>query len=124
MVYPALGAAELLANDGIDATVVNARFVKPLDESLLLDLAASHEAIITIEENVVHGGFGSAILELFAAHDQSVTVRTLGVPDRFYEQASQSRLRELAGLSPQQIYAEARTLLVAPAPITAPIVSA
>jgi 1-deoxy-D-xylulose-5-phosphate synthase len=116
MVYPALGAADLLMNDGIEATVVNARFVKPLDETLLLELAASHEAIITIEENVVSGGFGSAVLELFAAHKCSTVVHTLGVPDRFMEQASQSRLRELAGLSPQQICAEAQELLAAAIP--------
>ena len=113
MVYPALGAADLLMNEGIEATVINARFVKPLDEALLLDLADTHDAIITIEENVVHGGFGSAVLELFAAHDHPATVRTLGVPDQFFEQASQSRLRELAGLSPQQICAAAKALVSA-----------
>jgi 1-deoxy-D-xylulose-5-phosphate synthase len=111
MVYPALGAADLLMNDGVDATVINARFVKPLDEPLLLELADTQEAIVTIEENVIDGGFGAAVLELFAAQGKSIPVRTLGVPDRFFEQASQARLREMAGLSPQQIYAVATGLL-------------
>ena len=111
MVYPALSAADLLMNDGVEASVINARFVKPLDETLLLDLADSHDVVITIEENVIHGGFGSAVLELFAAHDRAVPVRTLGVPDTFLEQASQSRLRELAGLSPKQICATAMEAL-------------
>jgi 1-deoxy-D-xylulose-5-phosphate synthase len=111
MVYPTLAAADLLMNDGIEATVVNARFVKPLDEKLLLDLARSHQAVITVEENVVRGGFGSAVLEVLSAHDLPTTVRTLGVPDQFFEQASQSRLRELAGLSARQIADEARRVL-------------
>jgi 1-deoxy-D-xylulose-5-phosphate synthase len=124
MVYPALGAADLLMNDGIEATVVNARFVKPLDETLLLDLADTHEAVITIEENVIDGGFGSAVLELYAAHDKRIPVHTLGVPDRFFEQASQGRLREMAGLSPQQIAAAATELLTTGAKQTPAVVTA
>jgi 1-deoxy-D-xylulose-5-phosphate synthase len=124
MVYPALGAADLLMNDGIEATVVNARFVKPLDETLLLDLADTHEAVITIEENVIDGGFGSAVLELYAAHDKRIPVHTLGVPDRFFEQASQGRLREMAGLSPQQIAAAATELLTTGAKPTPAVVTA
>jgi 1-deoxy-D-xylulose-5-phosphate synthase len=124
MVYPALGAADLLMNDGIEATVVNARFVKPLDETLLLDLADTHEAVITIEENVIDGGFGSAVLELYAAHDKRIPVHTLGVPDRFFEQASQGRLREMAGLSPQQIAAAATELLATGAKPTPAVVTA
>ena len=117
MVYPALGAADLLMNDGIEATVINARFVKPLDETLLLNLAEKHDVVITMEENVIHGGFGSAVLELFAARDCTVAVRTLGVPDRFFEQASQARLRELAGLSPKSTCETAKAMLATRRPL-------
>jgi 1-deoxy-D-xylulose-5-phosphate synthase len=111
MVYPVLGAADLLMNEGIEATVINARYAKPLDETLLLDLARTHEAIVTVEENVVRGGFGSAVVDLFAGHDLHVPVRTLGVPDRFFDQASQVRLREMAGLAPKQIFEMAKGVL-------------
>jgi 1-deoxy-D-xylulose-5-phosphate synthase len=122
MVYPALGAADLLMNEGIEATVVNARFAKPLDEALLLELAETHDAVITLEENVIDGGFGSAVLELYAAHDKQMPVHTLGIPDRFFEQATQARLRELCGLSPQQICASAKELLGTVSPLMAPAV--
>jgi 1-deoxy-D-xylulose-5-phosphate synthase len=110
-VYPAMTAADLLMNDGIEATVINARFVKPLDERLLLHLADSMDAIVTVEENTVLGGFGSAVLELFAREGRQVPVRTLGVPDHFFEQASQNRLRELAGISATSIAAVAKEML-------------
>ena len=108
MVLPAERAADLLAADGIAATVVNARFVKPLDERLILDLAARRGAIVTVEENVRAGGFGSAVLELLDSQDILVPTQVLAVPDRVFEQASQGRLRELAGLSPVHIAAAAR----------------
>jgi 1-deoxy-D-xylulose-5-phosphate synthase len=113
MVYPTLGAADLLMNEGIEATVVSARFVKPLDQKLVLDLADRFESIVTVEENTVRGGFGSAVLELLANHGKSCEVRTLGVPDQFFEQASQNRLREMAGLSATAIAATAKSLLKA-----------
>ena len=111
MVYPALGAADLLSNEGIDATVINARFVKPLDEALILDLSDRFDAIVTVEENAIMGGFGSAVLELLAGNGKSRRVRTLGIPDQFFEQASQARLRELAGLSPAAIAETAKALI-------------
>ena len=111
MVLPAERAAALLAADGISAALVNARFVKPLDERLILDLAARCSAIVTVEENVAAGGFGSAVLELLHSRDVRVPIRVLGVPDRVFEQASQGRLRELAGLSPGHIAAAARELV-------------
>jgi 1-deoxy-D-xylulose-5-phosphate synthase len=104
-------AADALALDQIEATVVNARFAKPLDEALILDLSRTHGAIVTIEENVVAGGFGSAVLELLAAQSLTVPVKVLGVPDHFFEQASQGRLRELAGLGIPDIVAAARHVI-------------
>ncbi|MDQ3467344.1 MAG: 1-deoxy-D-xylulose-5-phosphate synthase, partial [Chloroflexota bacterium] len=103
MVLAAERAAETLAAEGIEAAVINARFIKPLDESLILDLANRCQAIVTVEESARAGGFGSGVLELFAAHQITVPVHTLGVPDRVFEQASQGRLRQQAGLTPTAI---------------------
>jgi len=111
MVLPAKRAAEMLANEGISATVVNARFIKPLDERLFLELAERCGAIVTVEENTVRGGFGAAVLELLASHGLTLPVRTLGVPDRVFEQASQARLREQAGLTPENIAATAKVVM-------------
>jgi 1-deoxy-D-xylulose-5-phosphate synthase len=84
MVQPSIEAAEDLAKDGLNATVVNARFVKPLDEELLLDIARSHRLIVTVEEAYLAGGFGSAVMELLEANglQDSVKVVRMGVPDR------------------------------------------
>ena len=107
MVLSAERAADLLRADGISAAVVNARFVKPLDEPLVVDLAARCGAIVTVEENAVAGGFGTAVLETLSKHGLTPTTRILGVPDRVFEHAAQGRLRELAGLSPSAIAAAA-----------------
>jgi 1-deoxy-D-xylulose-5-phosphate synthase len=111
MVLPAERAADLLGAEGIAATIVNARFVKPLDERLILDLAARTGALVTVEENVRAGGFGSAVLELFDREAMSVPTRVLAVPDRVFEHASQARLREQAGLTPTHIAEAARALV-------------
>ncbi len=111
MVLPAERAAESLAGQGIEATVVNARFVKPIDERLVLDLATRCGGIVTVEENVRAGGFGSAVLELLDAHGIDAATRVLAIPDRVFEQASQSRLREMAGLTPSHIAAATNDLL-------------
>jgi 1-deoxy-D-xylulose-5-phosphate synthase len=110
MVLPAERAADLLAADGIDATVVNARFAKPLDERLILDLIERCGAIVTVEENVRAGGFGSAVLEFLSSRGLTVPTRVLAVPDRVFEQASQGRLRDLAGLSAARVSQAAREL--------------
>jgi 1-deoxy-D-xylulose-5-phosphate synthase len=111
MVLPAERAADLLAHEGIRAAVVNARFVKPLDERLILDLAERCGAIVTVEESSVHGGFGAGVLELLADHEIVIPVHVLGVPDRIFEQASQARLREMVGLTPAGIAAAARRVM-------------
>jgi len=79
--------AEIIA-ERLDATVVNMRFVKPLDEELVLRLAAKHRALVTIEENAVAGGAGSAVIELLASCANSLPTLTLGIPDRFIEHGS------------------------------------
>src|SRR5439155_210475 len=103
-VASALSAADLLAARGIEALVVNARFVKPLDEPLLADLARRYGSLLTVEENVIAGGFGSAVSE---ALDRlglgQVVVHRLGVPDTLVEHASQAQQREQVGLTAEGI---------------------
>lgn len=82
----------------LDATLINLRFIKPLDEELLLRIAASHRSIVTIEENVVAGGAGSAIAECLAAHGHVLPTLHLGIPDRFIEHGSRSDCLTAAGL--------------------------
>ncbi len=115
-VYPALAAAEQLAARGFSATVVNARFVKPLDETLILTLAAKHGRILTVEENVLAGGFGSAILELLADRGLAgVAVKRLGIPDIFVEHGAPNILRQKYGLDADGILQTALAALEQPA---------
>jgi 1-deoxy-D-xylulose-5-phosphate synthase len=93
LLHPALAAAEKLG-----ATVADMRFVKPLDEELVLQLANSHEALVTVEEGCTMGGAGSAVLECLAAHGLSVPVLNLGLPDRFVEHGDPAKLLSLCGL--------------------------
>jgi len=111
-VYPALRAAQELAAGGIEASVINARFVKPLDRVLLCDAAVKLKRLIIVEENVLMGGFGSAILELLEeAGIVNVTVRRLGVKDQFVEHASQAQLRKICGIDSEGIAAAARDMM-------------
>ena len=99
-VMEALAAHGLLADQGVQATVVDCRFVKPLDVSLAVDLARQIPRILTIEENVRQGGFGSAVLEAFNdAGLISVALERIGLPDAFVEHGPQSLLRNLYGLN-------------------------
>ena len=109
-------AADALADHGISATVINARFVKPLDEELILELARTHAGLVTIEENTSIGGFGSAVLELLNREQVSIPTRVMAIPDRFFEQASQARLRDLAGIGIDDVVAHARSILGETAP--------
>ena len=93
MVMPALEIGEAL-----DATVANMRFVKPLDEALILELAATHDVLVTIEENVIPGGAGMGVVEVLNAHLVSVPTLTLGLPDRFIEQGTREEVLTDAGL--------------------------
>ena len=111
-------AATALAVEGIEATVINARSVKPLDEPLLLDAARRTGRVITLEEHVVRGGFGSAVLELYAREGLLVPLRTLGVPDRMITHGPQPKQREWCGLTVENTVAVARELLGRGAPAT------
>ncbi|HEX6972415.1 MAG TPA: 1-deoxy-D-xylulose-5-phosphate synthase [Limnochordia bacterium] len=112
LVAAALEAAEQLAADGIAAAVVNARFVKPLDEGLLLRVARETGALLTIEDGSLAGGFGSAVLELLADSGLAgVRVRRIGIPDRFIDHGTVDQLHRLCGLSPEQIADAGREML-------------
>jgi 1-deoxy-D-xylulose-5-phosphate synthase len=89
----------LAAGERLDATVVDMRFVKPLDETLILQLARTHELLVTIEDNAVRGGAGSAVAEVVAAGDLAVRMLHLGLPDRFIEQGEQEKLHAALGLN-------------------------
>ena len=118
-VQTAIDAAELLAQDGIDATVVNARFAKPLDAECILDLARRVGRFVTIEEGVKAGGFGSAVLELLASHGLLCPVTVLGIPDEFVDHGKPAQLRAQCGLTAENVAAEARKLCNITAPVPA-----
>jgi len=92
-----LAPAETVGTE-LDASVVNMRFVKPLDESLMLELARSHDALVTLEDNVIAGGAGSAVAELLAANGIELPILQLGLPDAFLEHATREQLLEETGL--------------------------
>jgi 1-deoxy-D-xylulose-5-phosphate synthase len=102
----ALGAADLLADEhGVEPTVADARFAKPLDGELIERLAAEHDLIVTVEENVLAGGFGSGVLEHLADRDLLGGTRVLriGLPDRFVTHGKPALLREEVGLTPEAV---------------------
>jgi 1-deoxy-D-xylulose-5-phosphate synthase len=106
-VMPSLEAAEHLALRGIDAMVINARFAKPLDRELILDVANRTKRIVIVEENVLSGGFGAAVLELLErAGASDVKVKRLGIPDEFVTHGKQDFLRSLYHLDAQGIAKE------------------
>jgi 1-deoxy-D-xylulose-5-phosphate synthase len=92
-----LGPA-LLAAEALDATVVNMRFVKPLDTELVLEIAAQHELLVTVEENVVAGGAGTAVAETLFHHGYATDILLLGLPDRFIDHGDQNQLLASVGL--------------------------
>ncbi len=98
MVTPSLQAAETL-----NATVANMRFVKPLDEALIRQLASDHDLLVTVEEHAIMGGAGSAVNELLAQHNILKSVLNLGIPDAFIEHAAHSEMLSACGLDAQGI---------------------
>jgi 1-deoxy-D-xylulose-5-phosphate synthase len=111
-VGPALAAAKMLSAEGRSIKVINARFVKPLDEELILQTAAAINKIITVEENMLRGGFGTAVLELLAEKGVTgVSVKRLGIPDEFVRHASQTQQRHQYGLDEYGIIGAIKELL-------------
>src|SRR4051812_16544642 len=103
LAFGALVRSAEVIGERLDATVVNMRFVKPLDEELVLRLAARHQALVTIEENAVAGGAGSAVIELLANCAHGLPTLTLGIPDRFIEHGSREDCLVQAELDPASL---------------------
>ena len=96
-------AVEILKEQGVEATLVNMRFVKPLDEELLLELGRSRKLLVTLEENALAGGFGSAVAEFLLDRNLPAGLMRFGLPDAFVEQGSRKELLELVGLTPEAV---------------------
>jgi 1-deoxy-D-xylulose-5-phosphate synthase len=103
MVYPAMQTAEILSEHGIEATVINARFVKPLDTELILPLAQRIGKVVTMEEGCLMGGFGSAIAESLMDNNILVPLMRLGVPDTLVDHATPEQSFASLGLNPSQM---------------------
>ncbi|MDY5716461.1 MAG: 1-deoxy-D-xylulose-5-phosphate synthase [Selenomonas sp.] len=105
MVYKAKQAAEILAKSGIMATVINMRFVKPLDKTIIETMAVSKKLLVTVEENVLAGGFGSAAAEVLADGDllKHTSLIRMGIADTFVEQGTHDELLEICNLQPEQL---------------------
>jgi len=103
MVAPAMATAGLLQEQGIRAAVVNARFLKPLDESLLVPMARRIGRVVTMEEGCLAGGFGAAVLEALQDHDVLVPVLRIGIPDQLVDHASPDQSKQALGLTPTQM---------------------
>lgn len=103
MVEKAKEAAAILKEEGIETAVVNMRFIKPLDTELLGEMARTKRLLITAEENVLAGGFGSAVAEYLADHGIEVPLLRFGIPDRFIEQGTHRELLSLCGLQPDEM---------------------
>lgn len=115
-VVSATEARDLLRAEGLSTTLINARFIKPLDESLLLSWIAASRLVVTVEENVVSGGFGSAVLEMCQRYHLPADVLVIGMPDTFVDHASPAIQRQLTGLDGAGIATRVRERLGGPAP--------
>ena len=103
MVEKALEVRKMLLNDNMSLTVVNARFLKPMDENLLHELFKKHKKVVTIEDNVVEGGFGSRINKFIIDNNYNVEIENIGIPDKFVEHGNVDELFETIGMSNEQI---------------------
>jgi 1-deoxy-D-xylulose-5-phosphate synthase len=111
-VWQAVQAAERLSEEGISTAVVNARFVKPLDRDLVVEIAQRVRYVVTVEEGCKMGGFGSAVLETLSdAGITDVRTKVLGLPDWYIEQGPQDLLRERYGLTAEGIYQSVKELI-------------
>ncbi|HWT25665.1 MAG TPA: 1-deoxy-D-xylulose-5-phosphate synthase [Solirubrobacteraceae bacterium] len=102
-VQQALGAADLLAESGLDVTVADARFAKPLDTGLLAQLAAEHDLLVTVEEGVLAGGFGTAVWEDLSEGGLTPRIMRVGLPDRYVTHGSPALLHAEVGFTPERI---------------------
>ncbi len=113
MVSQCLKAAEILRKNGIEAGVINARFIKPLDEDLILKASHDYPCVITVEENMLQGGFGNTVLRLYNEHSRlnDIAFTSLGTSDQFIEHGSSSALLKECGLDPEGIADTAKAFL-------------
>ena len=102
-VYPAIAAARELEEEGIHSSVINGRFIKPMDRNMLVDLATHTKKILTVEEGAVIGGFGSGVMELLSEEGIAMPVKSIGIPDIFLSHGSQKMLRKQIGLDQEGI---------------------
>ncbi len=109
-VNAAVSSAELLSAEGIEASVINARFAKPIDEELLADLGSNFSRILTVEEGALPGGFGDAVLEFFHKHDELAEpkIHCIGLPDEFIDHGPQAVWRDRFNLSAEGIVREVK----------------
>lgn len=105
MVAPAIQTAEILAAKGLSVGIINARFVKPLDKACVINAAKSSNCIVTMEENVLMGGFGSAVLEALNDENIACPVVRIGIPDEFVEHGDTNILKDKIGLVPEKMAA-------------------
>ena len=103
MVAPAIETAALLEAAGLSASVINARFVRPLDQALIHPLARRVSRVVTMEEGTLSGGFGAAVLESLNDHDINVPVLRIGIPDQLVDHATPQQSKEALGLTPKQM---------------------
>jgi len=106
--FGTLLAAAISAAQQLDATVIDMRFVKPLDEARIIELAASHDLIVTLEENVIAGGAGSGVNEFLSDCESSTPTLNLGLPDQYIDHGSQTELLAQCGLNADGIEASIR----------------
>ncbi|MDP3147556.1 MAG: 1-deoxy-D-xylulose-5-phosphate synthase [Ignavibacteria bacterium] len=111
MVQFAINASEKLSQDGISAEVINMRFVKPLDEKMLDEIAAHHKKIITLEENTIVGGFGSGVTEYFAQKNYKNDILVIGLPDAFVEHGTQAELYKMLEIDADGIVKKTKLFL-------------
>jgi 1-deoxy-D-xylulose-5-phosphate synthase len=118
MVHPALQVAEILSEHGIEATVINARFVKPLDTELILPLAERIGKVVTFEEGCLMGGFGSAVIEALQDNNVLVPVKRFGVPDILVDHAKPDESKADLGLTSSQMVEQILTAFYSKQPST------
>ena len=111
MVYPSIEAAKLLEKEKVSATVINARFIKPLDKDSILKSAKSANKVVTVEEGVLDGGFGSAVLELLQSENINIPVHRIGLPCTFIEHGKRDEMLESYGLTTQKISQKIQSFL-------------
>ena len=113
MVNTALKVADILSKEGVETSVINARFIKPLDEDMLEKIAKSRKKIVTLEEGIVSGGFGSSVLEFFEREKiRDIRIKCFGLPDHFIEHGAREELLRKYHLTPDEIASTIRSEVI------------